>query len=178
MANMLDLNPTDDTAVVLRGVSIPLASDVGRAFVSDVTRNAEELISDDEICEKYGLTTRTWKEIAEDPAVVRAVRADHARRVRNGAAAQESAAKLFATAPAVLGNILNNEYTSPRHRIEAARELRAAANIGPETATGSDEDRFRIVINLGADEKLVFDKKRGALTPDEARENRNDDAEG
>jgi len=97
-------------------------------------------------------------------------RPEHERRIRNGDAAREAAAKLFAEAPEVLGNILHDKHASPRHRIEAARELRATANTGAEK-TGDTADRVVITINLGADHKLVFDKQIAPLMPDEAKEN-------
>ena len=49
----------------------------------------------------------------------------------------------------MLGNILADNSASPRHRIEASRELRAVASVGPEDAPTAD--RFQITINLGAD---------------------------
>ena len=70
----------------------------------------------------------------------------------------------------MLGNILRNEHASPRHRIEAAKELRATANTGTEK-TGDAADRVVISIDLGGDKKLVFDQQIRPLTPDEAKEN-------
>jgi len=126
------LNPTPNATVVLRGISIPLSSDVGGAFLSDCARNRERIFSDEQICEKYGIEPNAWAEIIQNKAVRLAVNAEHERRIRNGDAARESAAKLFAEAPTVLGKILNDERSSPRHRIEAAKELRATANTGAE----------------------------------------------
>ena len=178
MANAIDFNPNDDAVVMLRGVSIPLASDVGGAFIADCSRNRERLVSDNQICEKYGLSVNAWAEIAQNKAVRHAVNAEHERRIRNGDAAKEAAAKLFAEAPEVLGSILHNEHASPRHRIEAARELRATANTGAErTGNTSDSDRFIITIDLGGDEKLKFNKRITPLTPAEARENLDVDME-
>jgi hypothetical protein len=168
--NAITPNPSNDDVVILRGVSIPLASDVGGAFVADCSRNRERLVSDSQICEKYGLTFNAWAEIAQNKAVRLAVNAEHERRIRNGDAAKEAAAKLFAEAPEVLGKILHSEQASPRHRIEAARELRATANTGAES-TGNTGERFIITINLGEDQKLVFDKPIAPLTPEEAKEN-------
>ena len=171
MANAIDFNPNDDAVVMLRGVSIPLASDVGGAFIADCSRNRERLVSDNQICEKYGLSLNAWAEIAQNKAVRLAVNAEHERRIRSGVAAQESAAKLFSEAPEVLGTILRDQHASPRHRIEAARELRATANTGAErTGNTSDSDRFIITINLGSDEKLKINKRIAPLTPDEAKE--------
>jgi hypothetical protein len=88
------------------------------------------------------------------------------------------AAKLFSEAPEVLGTILHDKDASPRHRIEAARELRATANTGAErTSNTGDSDRFVITINLGGDEKLKFNKRIAPLTPDEAKEGLDVDAE-
>jgi hypothetical protein len=158
----------DDTYVTLRGVRVPLTSDVGGAFVSDVSRNKERLFSDQRLCEKYGLTLNAWTAMAKNQALRLAVDAEHERRVYNGDAARESAALLFSKAPHTIAEILNDKSASPKHRIDAARELRATANVGAEKA-GDDSDRFVITINLGGDEKLVFDKQIAPLTPEEAR---------
>jgi hypothetical protein len=176
MRDTTSISKPDDETVVLRGISIPLASDVGGAFNADCSRNRERLVSDNQICEKYGLSLNAWAEIAQNKAVRHAVNAEHERRIRNGDAAKEAAAKLFAEAPTVLGNIMNDPHSSPRHKIEAARELRATANTGAER-TDNTSDRVVITINLGADEKLVFDKRIAPLTPDEARENLDADME-
>jgi hypothetical protein len=163
---------SDDATVVLRGVPVPLASDVGGAFISDASRNKERLLSDQRIIEKYGLSMDAWTEIAKNQAFRLAVDAEHERRVFNGDAAKEAAAKLFAEAPEVLGTILRDNKASPKHRIDAARELRATANTGAEK-TGDTSDRFVISINLGADRKILIDKEVRPLTPEEAKENRN-----
>jgi hypothetical protein len=178
MRDTTSITKSDDETVILRGISIPLSSDVGGAFITDCSRNRERLVSDNQICEKYGLSLNAWAEIAQNKAVRHAVNAEHERRIRNGDAAKEAAAKLFAEAPEVLGSILHNEHASPRHRIEAARELRATANTGAErTGNTSDSDRFIITIDLGGDEKLKFNKRITPLTPAEARENLDVDME-
>jgi hypothetical protein len=158
----------DDASVTLRGIRVPLNSDVGGAFVSDAARNRERLFSDQRLTEKYGLTMSAWEEIARNPTFRLAVDAEFERRIFNGDAARESAAKLFAEAPEVLGTILRDNHASPKHRIDAAKELRATAQPGAEKA-GDDSDRFVISINLGADQKIVIDKEVRPLTPEEAR---------
>jgi hypothetical protein len=50
---------------------------------------------------------------------------------------------------------------SPRHRVDACKTLDAFAANGPEAAPATD--RFQIVINLGADTTLRFDK---SIAPD------------
>src|SRR5262245_25673378 len=93
----------DEATIVLRGVIVPLTSDVGGAFVSDASRNRERLLSDQRLTEKYGLTMSAWAGIAKNSAFRLAVDAEHERRIRNGDAAKEAAAKVFAEAPEVLG---------------------------------------------------------------------------
>ena len=168
------LNPLPNAAIILRGVSIPLASDVGGAFITDCARNREKLLSDQQICEKFGITFEALTEIGANKAVRLAVNAEHQRRLVNGDAAREAAAKLFAEAPEVLGTILRNEQASPRHRIEAARELRTTANAGAEKG-GDTADRVVVHINLGGDQKLVVDS--GPLKPKETRESLDADME-
>ena len=46
----------DDSVVVLRGIPIAIASDIGAAFVSDASRNKERLLSDQRLVEKWELT--------------------------------------------------------------------------------------------------------------------------
>jgi hypothetical protein len=166
----LTTNSPEDATVILRGVSVPMMSDVGQAFVSDCSRNRERLLNDAEICEKYGLTMDAWTSFAQNKMLRLKINAEHERRIRNGTAAQESAAKIFTSAPEVLGEILNDKSANARHRIEAARELRATAGTGSETIPTAD--RFQITIVLSADEKLVIDKPIAPMTPEEAKENR------
>jgi hypothetical protein len=156
------------TSVILRGVRVPLDSNVGWAFVTDLARNKERLFSDQQVCEKYDITPDDWTEIRQSKAIRLAVNAEHERRMLNGTAAQESAAKIFTEAPEVLGSILRDNKASPRHRIEASKELRATARAGDEK-TGPDTDRVIIRINLGADVKpLVIDS--GPLPPKQPKE--------
>jgi hypothetical protein len=57
-----------------------------------------------------------------------------------------------------LGEILHGGgAVSPRHKIEASRELRAISANGPDAAP-ADTSRFLIQINLGADQQLRWNK--------------------
>src|SRR6516162_9742924 len=147
-----------DETVILRGVRVPLASDVGYAFVTDCARNRERLFSDEEIREKYDINPDAWDEIAKNKSLRLAINSESERRMLNGTAAQEAAAKIFTEAPQVMGTILRDSQASPRHRIEASKELRATARAGDEK-TGTDTDRVIVTINLGnaPEDKLVFD---------------------
>jgi hypothetical protein len=88
----------------------------------------------------------SWS-LGEDDALIEAIEAEKIRRVRDGCAARERAQVIFATAPTVLGDILNDNGASPRHRIESARELRQIATPPADVVPASD--RFVITINLG-----------------------------
>jgi predicted DNA-binding transcriptional regulator AlpA len=155
--------------VVLRGVTVALDTDVGQAFVIDCARNTEGLILDAEIMSKYGLSDRDWERLAGNKPLLQAVGEERERRIANGDAAREGAQRHFAKAPTVLGDILTDNLVSPRHRIEAAKELRQAAGNGPDAKPGTGE-KFIITINLGGDEKLHFEKQvapLASLSPDE-----------
>ena len=148
---------SNDT-VTLRGVSVPLNSDVGGALITELSRNKERLVSDSQIIEKFDITPDAWTEITQSKAIRLLVSAEHERRTRRGIAAQEAAAKIFTDSPAIMGEILNDKSANPRHRIEASKELRATANVGDEK-TGADAERVIVTINLGnaPEDKLVFD---------------------
>src|SRR5262249_10342780 len=148
--------PNTET-VVLRGVRVPLNSDVGGAFITDCARNRERLFSDDQIREKYEITSDAdWSAITQNKALRLAINAECERRMLNGIAAQEAAAKIFMDSPTIMGEILNDKSASPRHRIEASKELRATARVGDEKSD-TEVDRVVINISLGADEKIVVD---------------------
>jgi len=141
-------------------------------FISDLARFVENLLSDQQIKKKYRFDDTTWEKLGSDDALVEVIAAEKVRRTRNGSTARERAQQHFATAPNVLGNILNDDGVSPRHKIESVRELRAIASTGPEAAQAAD--RFVIHIDLGEDRKLIIDKRIAPLTPDEARKSLND----
>jgi len=151
------ITKSNSTTVTLRGVPVSINSDVGGAFITDLSRNKERLFSDQQVCEKYDITPDDWTAITQSKAIRLTVNTEYERRMLNGTAAQEAAAKIFTEAPEVLGSILRDNKASPRHRIEASKELRATARSSDEKP-GAETDRVIITINLGADEKpLVVD---------------------
>jgi len=148
-----------DETITLRGVAVPLNSDVGGAFITDLSRNKERLLSDDRVCEKYDIQPANWTQITQSKAIRLAVNAEHERRMLNGTAAQEAAARIFTESPEVMGSILRDQQANPRHRVEASRELRATARFDDDEKPSADAERFVITINLGnaPEDKLVFD---------------------
>jgi len=129
-------------------------------FISDLARFAESIYTEAAVRKKWRLDDATWSRLAEDEDFIEKVEATKTTRIRNGSSAREKAQQLFTETPAVLGEILRDDNASPRHRIEASREIRAVAATRPETTPASD--RFVIQINLGEDYKLRFDK---SITP-------------
>ena len=110
------------------------------------------------------MTDEAWERLADNAPLLKAVQAERERRITSGDAAREGAQRAFAKAPTVLGDILTDKQVSPRHRIEAARELRQVVGDGPDTASGTGE-KFVITINLGEDKKLVFEKEIAPQRP-------------
>jgi hypothetical protein len=155
---------TDDI-VVLNGTPTKVTSAAGREFISDCVRAGEGLIGDNDLCNKYEITAADWENITQNGTLLRAVKAEGQRRIRTGIAAQESAAKLFAKAPTVLGDILNDNSASPRHRIESARELRVTSTGTAHAENTADAEKFVITINLGADHIEHFEKTIAPMKP-------------
>jgi hypothetical protein len=113
----------------------------------------------------WRLHIRPWRGLVTNEPLQNAIERQKERRIRSGEAAREKAQHLFVNAPGVLSNILNDGNASPRHRIEAARELRQTAAVGPEDAAPAASERFSIVINLGGDEKVIIDQPRKPIEP-------------
>src|SRR5215472_6422981 len=104
-----------------------------RELIADLSRFSEGVLTEQQIRRKWRhLDNNVWE--APDDALVDAVEAERVRRVRSGRAAREKAQNLAVQAPDILGTIMTNDGNSPRHRIEAAKELRVVANNGPEVA--------------------------------------------
>jgi hypothetical protein len=160
--NQIALTPPG--TVVLGTIPVAFESETGKSFITDCARNTEGLLSDLEIQTRYGLTNEDWEGLAGHSHLLNAVRVERDRRVLSGEAAREAAQRHFAKAPNVLGEILADEQMPPRHRIEAAKELRQAAFSDPTNAPAPSE-RFVINIDLGGDEKLVFEKEIARRTP-------------
>src|SRR5262249_22409221 len=89
------ITKSDSTTVTLRGVPISINSDVGGAFITDLSRNKERLFSDQQVCEKYDISETAWTEITQSKTIRLAVNAEHERRMLRGIASQEAAAKIF-----------------------------------------------------------------------------------
>jgi hypothetical protein len=138
--------------VELHGKPIELTSDEGRRFVIDCTRAGEGLITDETLREIYEISPENWAQIDKNTALIKAIRDERKRRIRNGVAARESACELYAKVPAVMGTIMNDTKSPARHRIEAAKEIRqqAVGGDGAESIAEASE-RFIININMGAD---------------------------
>jgi hypothetical protein len=149
--------------VRLRGVDLSLASEPARIFITDCARNIEGLRSDREIQETWGLDAVDWARLAENTELLNEIKAERERRIRSGDAAREAAQRHYALAPSILNEILQNEEISPRHRIEAAKELRQVA-IDARENKGSGE-RFIISIDLGEDRRLVKEFDQPARLP-------------
>ncbi len=152
--------------VVLRGETISLDTEIGRAFISDCARFTEGVLAETDVKRKWGLSDEAWQGLEQNAAVLEAVKRERERRVMDGVAAAEAARWQFVKAPSVLGVILSSDEVSPRHRIEAARELRAIASAdgGADRQSG---EKFTVVINLGADEKRTYHLHRPCLRLEE-----------
>lgn len=151
--------------VVLRGSPVSLDSDVGVDFIKHCARNVEGLLPETELRATYQLSDEDWAGLAKNEQLLRAVRSEVDRRIVNGECAREAALRHHARAPSVLNEILQNETISPRHRIEAAKELRQLVGGAREnTAPG---EKFVIMIDLGEDCRLVKEFTQPARIPDD-----------
>jgi hypothetical protein len=166
---------TSDGAVILNGKLVELTSDLGRKFVIACTRSAEGVIKDSDVIDEFEISIAEWEAIKTNTKLGRAIREEGRRRVANGQRAREAAQQHFTKAPKILDEIMSGEKHSPRHRIEAAREIRAVATgSGDESSPANAAERFIITFNLGSDteriEKVIEPKPKqieGELNVDE-----------
>ena len=133
-------------------------------LIADLARFSEGVLTEQQIRRKWRpLDNNVWD--APDDALVDAVEAERVRRVRSGRAAREKAQNLAVQAPDILGTIMTNDGNSPRHRIEAAKELRVVADNGPEVAPAANVEKFLIRIDLGGGETFTYPNNSDATPP-------------
>jgi hypothetical protein len=149
--------------VVIRGNHVSLDSDDGTDFIKNCARNVEGLLSESELKAKYQLSDDDWAGLAKNEQLLRAVRTEVDRRIANGECAREAALRHHARAPSILNEILQNETISPRHRIEAAKELRQLA--GSPRENNAPGEKFIINIDLGEGRRLVKEFEQSARIP-------------
>jgi hypothetical protein len=125
-------------------------------FVVDCARFAENLMPEAAVRKKYHFSEEAWERLGQDDALVEAIELEKTRRIRSGAAKRELAQKHVVAAPGILNTIMCNERENARHRIDSAKALDALADPGAQAAV--EEDRVHIVIDLGADMRLEFNK--------------------
>jgi hypothetical protein len=138
--------------VLLRGASIRLDGETGREFIADCARFTEELLTESEILSRWGLDRPEWEALSANAALLDAVQSERARRITKGTAATDAARKYFSEAPHILARIMKDDASQPRHRIEAARELRATATL-EEKSQGRAGEKFTVIINLGEERR-------------------------
>ena len=143
--------------------SLSKPKSVGRLFPT-ARGITEGVLAETDIKRKWGLSDEAWPGLEQNAAVLEAVKRERERRVMNGVAAAEAARRQFVKAPSVLGVILSSDEVSPRHRIEAARELRAIVSADRGADTVQSGENFTVVINLGADEKRTYQLHRPCLS--------------
>jgi hypothetical protein len=122
-------------------------------------RYAEGTITENYIRKKCRLSEAVWQRLGEDDSLIEKIEDEKLKRCRDGSSKREKAQQLVVKAVDVLGGIALDDKASPKHRIDASKTLDAFAANAPQTtpATAAAE-RFCIVINMGGDEVLKFDK--------------------
>jgi len=124
-------------------------------LISDLARWAEGgIVTEQAIRRKWRalITDEMWDTLGSNDRFVEAIALERTRRTRSGARAREQAQQIFEKCPPALEKILDDEDANPRHVVEASRELRAIAAVGPEAQPAGEI--FRITINLTGDAKL------------------------
>ena len=121
----------------------------GRTSLSATASAGEGLITDKELAEKYEMDPAAWKAITKDVELGRAIRVERERRVLNGAAAREAAAKHFVKGPGILDQIMTAAGANPKHQNRSDKELRATAAIGSSAEGRPESEKFIIQIDLG-----------------------------
>src|SRR5262249_36422350 len=110
-----------------------------------------------------------WERLGVDDALIEAVEAEKARRIRSGEAKREKAQQHIVKAPDVLNGIMSDPKANAKHRIDSAKALDDLAEGGPRGAH-DETDRVIVTINLGGGDVFRYDGSAKPLSPDEAKQ--------
>jgi len=132
-------------------------------FVTDMARFSENLAgySQKDLRRKWKFTKETWTAPGNDDRLVEKIEAEKLRRVRDGSFKREKAQQLIVKGPEILDGIATSPKASDKHKIDALKVLNDFSGNGPQAA--AEQDRVVVVIDLGGDTKLTFNK---AVKPD------------
>src|SRR5262245_62085150 len=128
-----------------------------QAFIEDLSRFAEGVLTEKQVRQKYHLFDEAIWTALNDDALVERIELEKTRRIRSGATKRELAQNHIVHGPQILNDIATNPKASDKHKIDAIKTLDALADPGAQAAR-DESDRIVVTINLGRDEKLVFDK--------------------
>jgi hypothetical protein len=134
----------------------PIRLEENHEFVADCCRFQEGILTEANMKRKYGFANDVWERLGDDATLLGAVEDEKIRRVRTGLQKRERAQGLITKAPAILDSIMSDTSASPRHRVDAIKQLDAFTGNPQEGAPLAD--RFVITINLGADHVEVYNK--------------------
>ena len=137
-------------------------------FIADCCRFAEGITSEAAVRKKYHFSEEAWERLGVDDKLIEADELEKTRRIRSGEAKREKAQQHIVKAPDVLNGIMTDPKANAKHRIDSAKALDDLAKGGPRAAH-DDSDRVIITINLGGDEKLVFNKSVKPVSGDDAK---------
>jgi len=125
-------------------------------FILLMAKFSEGLESETAIRKRYRLSDADWERLNDD-TLIEKIELLRAHRVRSGAAKREKAQQLIVKGPTILDSIATSPKASDKHRIDAVKALDSLADPGAQAAH-DDSERVIVTINLGADQKLVFNK--------------------
>jgi len=138
-------------------VDVPsLVSD--HLFIEDLARFADGTLSEAAVKSRHHLSNEDWAALGENDELVRRIEACKLQRIRSGQTKRERAQIEIVDGPQILGKIMRDPTANQRHVIDSVKALDALAAPEPAAAQVGPDERVVVVINLGNDEKLKFDK--------------------
>src|SRR5262245_23752606 len=108
-------------------------------FITDLARYAEGLYSEQDIKKKYHFDDATWVRLGENDALVEAIEAEKARRVRNGSAKREKAQQHIVKATDVIEKIMNDDSINSSKRVDEKKATDSLDDNGPRAAPEMDK---------------------------------------
>jgi hypothetical protein len=152
-----------ETITMDDSVGLPTSLLDDHDFIVTMCRYAEGTITENYIRKKYRFDDATWEKLGSDDLICERIEDERIRRERSGQAKRELAQKHVVKAPDILNSIMSDANANNRHRVDAIKTLDELAANAPQTVpAAAAAERFQIIINLGNDEVVKFDK---TITP-------------
>jgi hypothetical protein len=141
-------------SVTLRGVTVPIDSDLGRLFVTDLARDADGIAID--LKQKWDLSDEAIVSLETNEPLIRALRAEVDRRRWMNISAREIAQANLPAAVRTMVHMTQDRLEASARKIDASKFIKDVASAGGAAGdAGRDPVQITIITSLNGPPRVI-----------------------